>query len=174
VVPRPEIATVERRGARSRSQRDHRVLSRGIAPRQRDRRLSGALRRSAAPLVRGVGRRTRDDPRAKRRAETRGDGTMEGNEGDVTMKRVRIGRMPNGQRGGAHRSTTVILRCERKRASKDERPPDSWPHTGRRPTDHGFTRRSDLERASRQQPTCDGPRFARAPQGDGHNRMRAA
>jgi hypothetical protein len=122
VVPRPEIATVERRGARSRSQRDHRVLSRGIAPRQRDRRLSGALRRSAAPLVRGVGRRTRDDPRAKRRAETRGDGTMEGNEGDVTMKRVRIGRMPNGQRGGAHRSTTVILRCERKRASKDERP----------------------------------------------------
>jgi hypothetical protein len=121
----------------------------------------------------GVGTRKRDDPRAQRRAETGGDGKMEETKDDVMMKRARIGRMPNGQRGGPLHSTTVILRCERKRASKDDRPV-AWRRTGRRPTDHGFTRRSDLERASRQQPTCDGPRFARAPQGDGHNGMRAA
>jgi hypothetical protein len=30
--------------------------------------------------------------------------------------------MPDGQRGGTRRSTTVILRCERERASKDARP----------------------------------------------------
>jgi hypothetical protein len=47
---------------------------------------------------------------------------MEETEDDVMMKRARIGRMPNGQRGGPLHSTTVILRCERKRASKDERP----------------------------------------------------
>ena len=90
-----------------------------------------ALRR---PPRSGVGKRTRDDPRAQRRAETRGDGMMEETEDDVTKKRVRIGRMANGHRGGTHRSTTVILRCERQRASKDERPPNSWPHTGRRPS----------------------------------------
>jgi hypothetical protein len=34
---------------------------------------------------------------------------IEETEVDVTMKRVRIGRMPNRQRGGLHQSTTVIL-----------------------------------------------------------------
>jgi hypothetical protein len=45
--------------------------------------------------------------------------------------------------------------------------PDSRPDTGPSPTDVGFTRHRILKRASRLQPTCDGPRFARAPQGDG-------
>ena len=78
---------------------------------------------------------------------------MEGNEGDVTMKRVGIGRMPNSERDGPTHSTTVILRCERKRASKDERPV---------PCDGS------------QAVALRGPRFARAPQGDGHSRKRAA
>ena len=37
---------------------------------------------------------------------------MEETEDDVTMKRVRIGRMPNGHRAGLRQSTTVILRRE--------------------------------------------------------------
>ena len=43
---------------------------------------------------------------------------MEETEDDLMMKRVRIGRMPDGHRAGLHQST-VILRCERQRASKD-------------------------------------------------------
>src|SRR6266508_6314612 len=39
--------------------------------------------------------------------------------------------------------------------------------TGPSPTDLGFTRDRTIVCASRPWPTCDGPRFARAPQGDG-------
>jgi hypothetical protein len=63
-----------------------------------------ALRRSAAPSF-GVGTRKRDDPRAKRRAETRGDGKMEGNEGDVRWKE----QGSSGRR--AWRTIAVTLRC---------------------------------------------------------------
>src|SRR5262245_18020691 len=59
------------------------------------------------------------------------------------------------------------------RASKDERPrlaAASRPS----PTDVGFTRHRILKHASRLQPTCDGPRFARTPQGDGHGVSLAA
>src|SRR3954468_22545903 len=65
-------------------------------------RLASVIEDSVAPCGAppppsfGVGTRKRDDPRAERRAETRGDGMMEETEDDVTMKRVRIGRMPNG------------------------------------------------------------------------------
>src|SRR3954469_14712384 len=61
---------------------------RGIAPRQRDRRPSVAPRGAPPPPSFGDGTRKRDDPRAERRAETRGDGMMEETEDDVTMKRV--------------------------------------------------------------------------------------
>jgi len=152
VVPRPEIATVERRVAPSRSQRDApRVANAVVAPRQRDRRPVRASRRSAHPSF-GVGTRKQHDPRAERRAETRCDGMMEETEEDVRWKSE---DRKNAKRsaGGLYQSTTVILRCERKRASKDERP---VPCDGSRAV------------------ALRGPRFARAPQGDGHNRMRAA
>jgi hypothetical protein len=119
--------------------------------RQRDRRPVRASRRSAHPSF-GVGTRKQHDPRAERRAETRCDGMMEETEEDVRWKSE---DRKNAKRsaGGLYQSTTVILRCERKRASKDERP---VPCDGSRAV------------------ALRGPRFARAPQGDGHNRMRAA
>ena len=79
-----------------------------------------ALRRSAAPSF-GVGTRKWDDPLAERRAETRGDGKMEETEDDVTMKRARLGRMPNGHR--AWPTIAVTLRCPSEaRASKGDGP----------------------------------------------------
>jgi len=77
--------------------------------------------------------------------------SMKATADDATMKRVMVGRTRNDHRGGRHRSTTVILRCERERASKDERPVGGVGAVALR-----------------------GPRFARAPQGDGHDGMRAA
>jgi hypothetical protein len=77
-----------------------------------------ALRRSAAPLVRGRHKK-RDDPCAERRAETRGDGTME---------RARIPGISNGRR--ATLMLTVTLRCPSEaRASKGDGPVcrrESW------------------------------------------------
>jgi hypothetical protein len=112
-----------------------------------------APRGAPPPPSFGVGTRRQDDPRAERRAETGDDGKMEEADDDLTTKRVRIGRMPNGRRAWPHQSTTVILRCERKRASKDERPVAC-----------GGLRAVALR----------GLRFARAPQGDGHSKLRAA
>ena len=74
---------------------------------------------------------------------------MEETEDDV--KRVRVGRMPS-RLAERHYSTAVILRCERKRASKDERP---------------------LVRSHIRAVALRGPRFARAPQGDGQHERRS-
>jgi len=71
VVPRPENATVERRGAWSRSQRDHRVSSRGIAPRQRDGKTQWRLAALRRPPRSGTatGQETIRAPNAARKGE---------------------------------------------------------------------------------------------------------
>ena len=71
MVPRPEIATVERRVAPSRSQRDApRVANAVVAPRQRDRRPVRASRRSAHPSF-GVGTKENNMIRAPTAARKR-------------------------------------------------------------------------------------------------------